>query len=54
MACRDFDATPNRQTMRKRWAPHANDDAGVDIVRYGWNGKAATCSARLHTSTITE
>ncbi len=39
MASRDFDATPNRQTMRRRWAPHANDDAGVDIVKYGWNGK---------------
>jgi hypothetical protein len=39
LAYGDFDATPNRQNMRKRWAPHANDGAGVDIVKYGWNGK---------------
>jgi len=39
MAFEDFDATPNRNGLRKSWAPHVQDAAGVDLARYGWNGK---------------
>lgn len=41
LAFDDFDATPNRGGFRKSWAAHKQDAAGVDLGRYGWNGKGA-------------
>lgn len=36
-----FDATPNAKGLRKSWAPHVRDAAGIDLKTYGWQGRGA-------------
>lgn len=41
LAFNDFDATPNAKGLRKSWEPHLQDAEGIDLEKYGWNGKGA-------------